>query len=254
MLKKNNISNDLGLDPIISLTMADMVEVKLQQYLKDNDFKIGDSIPKEVELAEALRVSRNVIREALSRFRMFGLIESRKKRGMVLASPDILGGIERVLHPKLLSESVLKDIFEMRLVFELGMAELLFMRVTPNDIKNLVKIVKNKRKIDTTLFKLENEIEFHGRLYEITGNDTLKRFQVLLLPVFEHVIEYETGRLTKPKVGSATHEDLVKELKNGSIESFRTAMHLHLSPHFEMLEIWDTLNSVNANHHPSKKP
>src|SRR3546814_8347074 len=49
------------------------------------------------ELAEALDVSRNVLREALSRLRMLGMIETKKKRGMILAEPDILGGFERVM-------------------------------------------------------------------------------------------------------------------------------------------------------------
>ena len=237
--KSINLSSELGLDPIISLSMAEMVEVKLQKYLRENDFKIGDAMPKELVLAEALGVSRNVIREALSRFRMLGLIESRKKRGMILTSPDVLGGIERVLHPKLLSPKVLKDIFEMRLVFEMGMTDLLFARKTDKDVEELEKIVQKKKMKDTTIFKLEQEIEFHGRLYEITGNMTMKRFQRLLLPVFEYVIEYEAGQMSPPKVGSATHADLVSELKNGNVDSFRAKMRRHLEPYYEILNNWN---------------
>ena len=237
--KSVNKTSELGLDPVISLTMAEIVEVKLQEFLKENDFQIGDALPKEVELAEALGVSRNVIREALSRFRMLGLVESKKKRGMILTSPDVLGGIERVLNPKLLSKEVLKDIFEMRLVLEMGMADLLFAGKTENDIKDLEKIVRKKKSTDKTLFKLEQEIEFHGTLYEITGNKTMKRFQCLLLPVFEYVIEYESEQVSPPKAGSATHEDLVITLKKGTPESFRSTMRRHLEPHFEMLTSWN---------------
>ncbi|MCG8310871.1 MAG: GntR family transcriptional regulator [Cytophagales bacterium] len=236
-----DISSRLGLDPVMPLSMAETVEIKLQEYFKNQDFKIGDALPKEMELAEALGVSRNVIREALSRFRMLGLIESRKKRGMILTSPNILGGMERVLHPKFMDKKSLMDIFKLRLVLEMGMSDLLFIYKTDQDIKDLERIIAKKKKKDKTLFKLEFEIEFHGKLYEISRNETMKKFQYLLLPVFEHVIEYES-ELKAPRTGTATHEDIVRELKTGTPESFRTAMKKHLEPHFEMLKQWKNGN------------
>ena len=104
-----NLSKDLS--PIISSTMADLVEVRLREYLKKKSFKPGDALPKELELAEALGVSRNVLREALSRLRMLGMIETKKKRGMVLARPDILGTFERVLDPLIIDNNTLQDFF-----------------------------------------------------------------------------------------------------------------------------------------------
>jgi GntR family transcriptional regulator, transcriptional repressor for pyruvate dehydrogenase complex len=93
----NELSKDLS--PISSNTMADIVELRLREYLKKKSFLPGDPLPKELELAQALGVSRNVVREALSRLRMLGMVETKKKRGMVLARPDILGTFERVLDP-----------------------------------------------------------------------------------------------------------------------------------------------------------
>jgi DNA-binding FadR family transcriptional regulator len=66
------MASDLNKDftPGTSNTMTDAVELKLREYLKMKSFRPGDALPKEIELAEALGVSRNVIREALSRLRM----------------------------------------------------------------------------------------------------------------------------------------------------------------------------------------
>src|SRR5690606_2894900 len=113
-----------GLEPIVSLTMADRVEAQLRKYLREEGLTPGESIPKEIELAEALGVSRNVVREALSRFRMLGLIESKKRRGMVLARPDVLVSLEKVLDPHILSKDTRKELFELRLVLEMGLADL----------------------------------------------------------------------------------------------------------------------------------
>jgi len=120
----NNLSNDF--ERISTDTMADVVELRLRDYFKKKSFKPGDPLPKELDLVKALGVSRNVVREALSRLRMLGMVESRKKRGMILSSPDILGTFERVLDPAILGNHTLLEVFELRLVLEMGLADILF--------------------------------------------------------------------------------------------------------------------------------
>jgi len=66
------------LRPVETLTQVDKIELSLEEYFRTENFGPGDSIPKEVDLAEAMGVSRTAIREAISRFRMLGIIESRK--------------------------------------------------------------------------------------------------------------------------------------------------------------------------------
>jgi len=211
-------------------TMADVVEAQLRAYLKKMSFKPGDALPKETELADALGVSRNVLREALSRLRMLGMIETRKRRGMVLVSPDILQAFERVLDPPIIDDATLEDIFELRLVIEMGLADLLFARMQPNDIHELETIAENE--IVHKSFQIKNEIAFHGKLYDMTGNATLKRFQIMLLPVFAYV----TTHVDKHISGKVDHKGLVETLKKGSKEDFKKAMYEHLKPHFERLK------------------
>jgi GntR family transcriptional repressor for pyruvate dehydrogenase complex len=220
------------LEPIAVNTRADMVELRLREYLNKKELKTGDVLPTEMELSEALGVSRNVLREALSRLRMLGLVESKKKRGMVLTNPDILGSFERVLNPQRMDTNTLKNLFELRLVLELGLADLLFVRKTAKDIKELEAIVKNGKFEDDDVFRVTREIAFHGKLYEITGNDTLKRFQIMLLPVFDYVLKNE-NRSVKSNI---SHADLVRILKDGTKEEFVVGMREHLRPHFELLK------------------
>ena len=53
-----------------SSTLVDLVEEKLLQYLKENDYCIGSVIPNEAELSSSLGVARSVLREALSRLKV----------------------------------------------------------------------------------------------------------------------------------------------------------------------------------------
>jgi len=217
-------------------SLVDKVEAKLVELLQQRKLKVGDAIPKELELADTLGVSRTVIREALLRLRVMGLIESKKKKGAVITSPDLFGIMSKSMNPHILDQDTLKGIFEIRLVLEIGMADFIFQRITKEDIQELREIVSNEP--PTTqhhLFNIEHEIAFHGKLYEITGNETMKKFQRMLLPVFDYV--HHSGLLKKPASIKkfVSHKGLVDIIENGSPELFRNAMRNHLENHFSRL-------------------
>ncbi len=226
-----NKTGDFPLEPLGALSMTDRVENILRQYFTDNKFKPGDALPNEIEIARQLNVSRNVVREALSRLRMLGMIEARPRRGMVMAQPDLLAGLEKVMNPLILSIDNLKDIFEMRLILEMGIAEFLFARKTKKDIAELEILVENQH--DPYSPSKDEEVAFHSKLYEMTGNETFARFQTLLMPVFEYVFSeyYDRGnhvQIPEPVI----HRDLVEILKNGNADEFRKAMYTHLLPYY----------------------
>lgn len=225
-----------SLDPVDTSSLVDKVELRLIRFFLDNQLQPGDAIPKELDLSQSLGVSRTVIREALLRLRMVGLIQSRKKRGTILSNPDLLSLLHKTLYPTMMDQKTLRDVFEMRLVLEIGMADLIFNRVTKKDIADLEHITKNEPdKSSDYLFDVPHEIAFHGKLYEITGNETLKGFQQMLLPIFQYV--HESGLLKKDvKVKRyVSHKQLVEIIKTGTPEKFREAMRKHLENHFKRL-------------------
>ncbi len=217
-------------------SLVDKVEESVVELLLRQKLQVGDSIPKEIDLAQALGVSRTVIREALLRLRLMGLIESKKKKGSVITSPDLFGIMSKSMNPHILDQGTLKEIFEIRLVLEIGMADFLFQHVKKEDIDELNEIVSKEPPVtDHHLFNIGHEIAFHGKLYEITGNETLKKFQKMLLPVFDYV--HHSGLLGKQMLlrNFVSHKGLVEILENGTPELFRNGMRHHLENHFARL-------------------
>ncbi|SFH00597.1 FadR/GntR family transcriptional regulator [Pedobacter insulae] len=217
-------------------SLVDRVEDNIVQLLQEKKLKVGDSIPTELELCSNLGVSRTVVREALLRLRMMGLIESKKKKGSVITSPDIFGVLSKSMNPHILDQGTLKDIFEIRMVLEIGMADFIFQHITQPDIEELKAIVGNEpNATQNHLFNIDHEIAFHGKLYDITGNPTLKKFQSMLLPIFDYV--HNSGLLKKQIQFDkyVSHKGLVDILENGSPELFRNAMRNHLENHFNRL-------------------
>jgi len=210
--------------------LVEMVEQAILDIVRKNDLSVGDSLPAELELTEGLGVSRSVVREALSRLRMLGLLESRKKRGMVIAEPDVFGGCSQILDTAFLNEKTQRDLCEMRLTLELGLADLVFLRKTENDLNALENIVNREENARTEQMRLKLEIEFHTTLYQMGRNDLLLRFQALLEPFFREAVKRE--EINGRRKGQASHRDLLEELRSGSPDSFRKRMREHLQPHF----------------------
>jgi DNA-binding FadR family transcriptional regulator len=223
------------------ITLVDKVEEKLRDYFKEMKLMPGDTIPREMALAESLGVGRSVLREALSRLRMMGLIESRTKRGMVLAEPDILGGIERVLDPRIISQDRLMDILGIRVTIEIGMADFIFLNRKEKDIRDLEEIADRESVMAINRVTLEEESKFHYKLYEMTGNPTILRLCKLFSPAFTFIKDNYDEILKEYKKRSnrkewPAHKDLVEILKKGNAIMFQEAMKKHLEIYIHLLE------------------
>lgn len=224
------------LRPIEQMTQVDRIELNLQEYFRSENFLPGDPIPKEMELAEAMGVSRTAMREALTRFKTLGIIESKKNRGMVITRPDVLNNMRRVLNPQLLDLDTMKDIFELRLVIEMGIADILFIRKTENDLIKLEEIIKKEDSATNKNEKLKYDIEFHSMLYQISGNGTIERFQKILLPIFDYVDNGLHVRRQEQTEDYVSHKILLKVLRTGTAEDYRLSMHKHLLQYFEQIK------------------
>lgn len=228
-------------------SLVDKVEKRLIEVFINKVLKPGDPIPKEIELAAIMGVSRTVIRESLNRLKTLGLIESKKHSGIVITSPDLSAILSKSVIPGLLDTKTLRNVFEIRLALEVGMSDFIFERKTNRDIAELEEIVKiEPDHSDNILFDMEYEIRFHGKLYQMSGNDTLADFQKLLIPAFQHVYNIglikNKGRRKKHK----SHKDLVTLLKKGTPDGFREGMRSHLENHFVRVFAWDDNQKRNS--------
>lgn len=217
-------------------SLVDKVEMNLIDFFIHKNLSPGDVIPKEIELAQAMGVSRTVIRESLNRLKTMGLIESIKHKGTLIKSPDLPGILQKSMIPNILDQKSLKEAFELRLILEVGMADFVVRRATDEDIAELARIVQNEMSPSSdTLFDVDYEIRFHGKLYEITGNETLRGFQKMLLPVFNYVYSSGLINIVDPKKKYVSHKELVEILSHRDSGQFRKAMRRHLENHFNRI-------------------
>lgn len=222
-------------------TLVDKIEMSILDYIKASKLVPGDAFPNEKILSTELGISRNVLREALSRLRMLGIVQSRTKRGIVVREPSLLSGFEKVIEQLyLLGERAIADLMGMRIVLEVGITDFLFRNVTERTVAELEKIVRSQRSRKNRL-TVEQETVFHNKIYEISGNKFIIQFQQIVQPVFRFAEEnYENyfepvSRRLEREGKIVTHGDLFKFIKNRDVEGYRNAIRLHLQIYMEFI-------------------
>jgi len=236
------------LKSIDTSSLVDKVERHMIEVFLRKDLKPGDLIPKETELATIMGVSRTVIRESLNRLKTMGLIESKKHKGTVIRSPDLSAILGKSLIPRILDNKTLMDVFEIRLALEVGMSDFIFSRKTEADLDELEEIVKiEPDHSDNILFDVDHELRFHGKLYKMTGNDTLADFQNLFLPVFQHVYNIGLLKIKGKRKKYKSHKELVALLRTGTPDEFREGMRRHLENHFARILAANNNNNQEAS-------
>lgn len=75
------MNNNLQLDKIKQKTVVEQVMDKIRELISSGQFRAGDKIPTESELAGMFGIGRSSIREAIKVFNYLGVLQSRTAKG-----------------------------------------------------------------------------------------------------------------------------------------------------------------------------
>lgn len=207
-------------------TLADDVEKRLLEHLRNNHLTPGDLLPGETELAESLHVSRHIVREAINRLKALGLVEAKKRVGTVFHYPEPFRGLLKLAEAGLFTEKDRRNFQELRAAMEFGMSDFIFIRKTPEKIAHLRTLAGGTGQ---RIFPLQEELDFHTALVEISENSAADEFRRVVSMAFGAIFLSPNHDLS---LSPPSHKDICDELEFGSLESFRGAMRNHLLPYF----------------------
>lgn len=214
---------------IKTVNLTDVAEEQIIEYIKENNLRPGDQLPHESELGEKFDVGRNILREGLSRLRMLGIVESRRRRGMCVTQPEAFRGFGRVLKTGLLEADNLDSLMELRVMLEIGLAPYVTLRADQEFVNILYEICRREEKARSSAIRLECEIEFHYRIYQQVGNPLLIELQDLLVPFFERIEKNPPKRKTQNR---SAHTDLVEAIERADPELYAKRIISHLKLYF----------------------
>lgn len=221
------------LEPVARpLRLAEAVAARLEGWMKAGGLAPGGQLPSEKVLAERFGVSRAVIREAVSRLKAEGWVDSRQGAGAFATSGPGRGSF-RVLARGGGQDDSMADIFELRHVVEAGVAELAARRRKATDLADL----------EAALAAMDGALAggsggaaaddaFHVAIAAATGNPLLRRFTEFMgqqfsasrVPTWD-----ETGRAAgRAAAAQVEHRRIFAALQAGDPEAARQAATAHL--------------------------
>jgi GntR family transcriptional regulator, transcriptional repressor for pyruvate dehydrogenase complex len=192
--------------------------------IDSGELEVGDRLPPEKELGRSLGVSRPVVREALERLRVLGLVVSHAGRGSFVASRGLRG-------PMLLQRYSAGHLHEVRSLLEVPGAGIAALRRNEADLDTLGATVADLSACEDPAEWVRLDAVFHLRLAEATHNEV----QVLLVRYLRDLLVEQSiavsrvpGRIARANnEHAAVHEAVIAGNRSGAEEAM--ARHLDRS-------------------------
>jgi GntR family transcriptional regulator, transcriptional repressor for pyruvate dehydrogenase complex len=160
----------IRLKPISPKRISDQVFDQLRELIFHGDLKPGQKIMTERELADALNVSRNSVREAINKLVTLRFLEQRQGQGTFVCSIDeavqipLAAVMER-------QDASLIDLLEMRLGIECNAASLAAKRADATDLEAIEKaIAQMEADVAASGLGTGGDLSFHMAIAAATKN------------------------------------------------------------------------------------
>lgn len=194
----------------------------------EKKFAPGEKLPNELELSREMGVSRATLREAIQALTAQGVLEVRRGRGTYVSKRvaeiddfgfSTLGQVR----------GQLRDLFELRAVFEPEAAALACRRASAEELAGiLAQGERAAAAIRAGEDRTQADLEFHAAIVRATHNEFMSR----LLPIISQAVE--------TAIASVGHGDLLAEhtlrdhallmefFRKRDLEGARHAMAIHM--------------------------
>lgn len=214
--------------PVRNQRLYEKVAEQIGLLIATGEFKSGDRLPSERELARKLGVSRPVLREALVTLEISGSVEVRGGSGcFVIAAPDMLPAAFTDGGPSPF------EVVEARTLIETGIAAMAAGKAAPGDVAGLDETIAMMR--DDIAFgrdTRETDRLFHIRLAEMAGNSVLAGiigdlWSHMTGPVFDR-LGANSGLRDTHTTTITEHMRIIDAVRVGDASAAREAMAAHL--------------------------
>jgi DNA-binding FadR family transcriptional regulator len=222
---------------------------QIGNLISAGEFRAGDRLPPERELAKQLGVSRPVVREAMIALEIAGLVDVRGgagtfvKRACAEAASGLAAGSDQGAGPF--------DLIAARSLLEGEIAFSAAAHATDADIRGLAEAIEQMRAdIAAGRDTRPSDRLFHVRVAGLTGNTVLSGlvdglWTQMLAPMFD-VLGRHAGLRGKDHMTIADHERILAALAQRDAAAARAAMRDHLA-HVEQILMREDLEDTDAS-------
>lgn len=208
------------------------VAEQLATAIRTGKLKEGDKLPTEAQLVEQFAVSRTVVREALSRLKSMGWIESQQGSGIYVSAQSAFQPLNFDAKHAASREAVIQ-IVEVRRALEAECAALAALKRTPTDLLAIQGALIN---IDKAVAAgndgVDADVQFHRAIATAAGNP-------FLISTLDYLAQFLREGTRVTRANEARREDfanavrlehhaIAQAIENGDSKQAQRAATLHM--------------------------
>lgn len=204
------------------------------QRIGEGVLKPGDKLPSEVELMETGGVSRSVVREALSRLQVAGLVETRRGIGTFVLNANASAG-PRLDPSTIVTLQDVVAIIDVRMSFEVEAAGIAARRRTQLQLDAMADALERFSRASDTGSSLVSDFQFHLQIANATNNryfvEIVTHFGTSMFPR-ARLNSVSIARLDRQQAHErlvGEHEHIYNAIARQDYDAARAAMRVHLA-------------------------
>lgn len=219
--------------------LSDQVAQAMAAEIRAGRLAAGDKLPTEAALVAQFSVSRTVVREAVSRLKSLGLVDSRQGSGVYVKeagfSPLNFDAKSAV------SKQAVIQIVEVRRALEAEVAGLAALRRTPADLKRIRKsIALLDKAVQAGGDGVDEDVKYHSAIAEAARNP-------FLMGTLDYLGQFLSGATRVTRANEARrgdfarqvleeHETIVSAIEAGDTVAARLAAAQHMDNAIRRIE------------------
>lgn len=221
-------------------TQAHELARKIRQRIQSEQLADGSFFMTEAQLATEYGVSRTVTREAVSRLQALGILEGRKRKGLLVRHPDPLRLLSNSLPSLAASPDDWRELAQLRYALEVGAIELAIRTATDEQIERLGQITQQMeaalREDIVSARTVDLDLEFHAQILQMTGSRLIAGMQQVLVQFFQIAPHSERTPASAERI-IWEHRELLSAIRDRDVERARAMIRLQFRATLEMPEL-----------------
>lgn len=194
----------------------------------DKKFQAGDKLPNENELSLNLKISRTTLREAIRILVTHHVLEIRRGKGTYVKNNEELNE-DFGLSELLTFPMDVKDLYEMRLIFEPQSAYFAAKRATDKELERILHYGRlEEKRILNKENRTEAEQAFHKAIAKATHNEFMNRLMPILYQAIDKGVMLSDKNEEMVQDTLNDHRMIMGFLSKRDAEGAKTAMKLHI--------------------------
>jgi GntR family transcriptional repressor for pyruvate dehydrogenase complex len=215
-------------EPIERKKVYELVAERLVQEISDRRLNPGDELPRERHLAEAYRVGRSSVREALRILESKGLIASPGGGRLIVA--DYANPLNQSLALLLeMHDGDLKELFELRRILEVESAGLAALRREDADLDAMRRALAGmERGLASPERYVDGDVHFHIAIAAATHNRMATHVMQAIRGVLQRALLSIYHIAGSPERSLVQHRAILEAVERKRPDEARERMRQHL--------------------------